>query len=218
MLIVFGFKVRFNTIATLTFFCPRCGGDRVGARRTARRWFAIFWVPVIPLNPLGEVLECQSCHTRFDPAVADRPTTADLASILTNATRVLTAMIVGTGDREDVSVRAAAVAEIATSTDGYDERTLDGDIDALDPALAEEYVGPLAEGLAVPGKERLLGGLVGLALTGGTITDGQRRVIDRAGRGLGLTAAHVTGIVTSVAAATTPPAAEPPLDGADPST
>lgn len=219
MLIIFGFRIRFRTTGTIAFFCPRCGGDRLGDQRTARRWFTIFWIPVIPLNQVGEVVECTTCHTRYEPDVADQPTTATLSEVLGNAVRVLTAMVVATGDTADAAMRRAAVADVRVVTSGYDDTTLSSDVVAVDPALAEQYVGPLATGLQVAGKERLLGDLVRLALVSGTITDGQRRVIDLAGRGLALTPAHVTGIVASVVAARTPerrPPAEPPVDDTTP--
>src|SRR5690606_35565524 len=98
VLLIFGFKIRFTTVAAIAFFCPACGGDRAGARRSARRWFTLFWIPLIPLGRVGEVVECETCHTRFDPSVADRPTTADLAAVLANAIRALTAMVVRTAE------------------------------------------------------------------------------------------------------------------------
>jgi hypothetical protein len=207
MLIIFGFRIRFRTTGTTAFFCPRCGGDRTGDRRVARRWFTIFWIPVIPLNQVGEVVECTTCHTRYEPQVADQPTTANLSEVLGNAVRVLTAMVVRTGDPSDATMRATAVGDVRAVAADYDDTTLESDVAAVDPALAEQYVGPLAEGLQVAGKERLLGDLVRVALAGGTVTADQRRVIDLSGRGLGLTPAHVTGIVSSVVAARSP---EPP--------
>lgn len=213
MLFIWGFKIRFRTTATLAFFCPRCGGDRQGERRTARRWFTFFWIPIIPLKEVGEVVECTTCRTRFEPAVADQPTTADLQLVLANAVRVLTAMIVRTGDASDPAMRAAAVADVRAVAADYTPDTLASDLAAVDPAQAEQYVGPLAQGIAVAGKERLVADLVRVALAGGTVTSDQRRVIDLIGRGLGLTPAHVTGIVSSVASARspeTPPPAAPP--------
>lgn len=213
MLLIWGFKIRFRTTATLAFFCPRCGGDRQGERRTARRWFTFFWIPLIPLKEVGEVVECTTCHTRFEPAVADQPTTANLQIVLANAVRVLTAMIVRTGDASDPAMAAAAVAAVQAVDGAYTASTLASDLAAVDPAQAEQYVGPLAEGIAVSGKERLVADLVRVALAGGTVTSDQRRVIDLIGRGLGLTPVHVTGIVSSVASARspeTPPPATPP--------
>lgn len=211
MLLVFGFKVRFSTVASLVFFCPACGGDRAGARRRARRWLTLFWIPVLPLNRLGEVVECETCHSRFDPSAAEHPTTASLAAVLDDAVRVLTAMIVGTGATDNPNLRRAAIERVAQVHPGYDDTVLTSDTAALDPALAESYVAPLAEGLEVTGKEGLIASLVRVALASGTVAADQRRVIDSVGRGLGLTPTHVTGIVTSVVAESAPdPEGGPP--------
>ncbi len=211
MLLIFGFKIRYATVASLVFFCPACGGDRAGARRNARRWFTLFWIPVVPLNQVGVVVECESCHHHFDPVVARRPTTRDLASILANAARALTAMVVRTGEPSGDptattamhTMHTAAVEHVRWSVPSYDPATLASDVASIDPALAEQYVGPLADALEVSGKELLLADLVRVALAAGTVTPDQREVIDRAGRGLGLTPAHITGIVSSVVAART---------------
>ncbi|MCU1496392.1 MAG: hypothetical protein JWM47_345 [Acidimicrobiales bacterium] len=218
MLVLFGFRIRLRTTATTTFFCPRCGGDRQGHQRVARRWFTCFFLPVIPLNQVGGLVECTTCHTRYEPHVADQPTTALLSEILGNAVRVLTAMIVRTGDPRDGALRAAGITLARTVTSDYDDVTLTSDVLAVDPASAEQYVAPLADGLRTAGKERLLSDLVRVALAAGTITPDQRRLIDTVGRAMDLTRAHVTGIVSSVASGRSPeadpPRAEPPTGDA----
>ncbi|CAN5772915.1 TerB family tellurite resistance protein [soil metagenome] len=218
MLVIFGFRIRYRTTGRIEFFCPRCGGDRTGLQRSARRWFTIFWIPVIPLNSVGELVECTECHTRYEPDVTDQPTTASLTETFANAVRVLTAMIVRTGEPFDPTMRTAAVTAIRGVTSGYDDATLTSDVLAVDPAYAEQYVAPLAHGLEISGKERLVADLVRVALAGNTLTTDQRRVVDLAGRGLDLTPAHVTGIVTSVASASSNEPGSPPADDAAPST
>lgn len=211
MLLIFGFKIRLTTIESLEFFCPVCGGDRPATRRSARRWFTLFWIPIVPLNRVGEIVECALCHSQFEPGVTDRATTAELSHVLGNAIRALTAMIVRTAepsmnpsDARTDAMSVAAVTHVRSAEPGYDLATLRSDVASLDPALASAYVAPLAQGLEVTGKEGLLAELTRVALAGGTITADQRRVIDQAGRGLGLTPAHVTGIVSSVVAARSP--------------
>ena len=213
MLLIWGFKVRFKQGEPIVFFCPTCGGDRQGQRETARRWFTFFWIPVIPLKVVGEFVRCDTCHTRYEPSVLDRPTTAALSEVLTNAVRVVTVMVVGTGEPLEPAMRAAAVSDIRSVVSEYDDATLTSDLTAVDPSWAEQYVGPLAEGLEVAGKERFVADLTRVALAGGTVSDGQRRLLDTVGRGIGLTPAHITGIVQSVVAARSgsgPPAVDPP--------
>ena len=50
MLIFFGLRVFYRTAGQGTFHCQRCGGDREYRHKVGRRWFTLFFIPVIPLN------------------------------------------------------------------------------------------------------------------------------------------------------------------------
>jgi hypothetical protein len=69
LLIIFGFRVLYRTIGQGTFHCQRCGGDREYRHRVGRRWFTLFFIPVIPLNNLGEFVVCTTCKTRYQAGV-----------------------------------------------------------------------------------------------------------------------------------------------------
>lgn len=206
LMLIFGFRVRFSKTGSVTFFCPSCGGDREGLRKTARRWFTLFFLPVIPLNTVGEVIECSTCRTQFRPEVADRPTSASLGDLLHTVIRVLTVMVVGAGDSQHPSTRAAAVANVAPHVPDYDDATLTNDLLSVDPTQLEAYATPLDEGLTIGGKESVVAGLARVSRAAGEPTAAQRSLIERTGRALGLTAAHVVGI-ESIATVTHP---EPP--------
>lgn len=224
-MIIFGLRVRYRITGSSAFFCPHCGGDREAGHGSARRWFTLFFIPVIPLNVVAEFVQCGTCQHRYDPSILERPTTSALSEVLGNAVRVLTAMMVRGGDVGNASMRAAAIAQTSVVNPSYDEATLLSDVGAVDPTSAELYLLPLADGLQVAGKERFLADLCRIALTSGTITPDQRWLLDATGRGLGLTPAHVAGIVSSVVSASTPgappaagershpPAGEPPSGG-----
>lgn len=204
MLLIFGFRVRFTPTGSVEFFCPQCGGDRHANLVTARRWFTLFFLPVIPLKVVGEYVQCATCNTHFKPNVLERPTTAGLSQVLSNAVRVLTVMVVGGGDRHDPAMRSAAIRNVQAVVADYDDTILSSDLAVVDPSQAEQYVHPLADGLEVSGKERFVADLIRVALAGGTITPNQRWLLDSTGRGIGLTPVHVTGIVSSVVSASTP--------------
>ena len=74
MLIIFGLRVFYRTIAQGTFHCRRCGGDRQYRHRAGRRWFTLFFLPVIPLNTVGEHVQCATCRTRYVTDVLSLPT------------------------------------------------------------------------------------------------------------------------------------------------
>mgnify|MGYP002682632715 CR=1 FL=1 len=53
----------------------------------------------------------------------------------------------GTGRVDSAELRTTAVDHVARVLPAYDDAVLAGDVAALDPALAEQYVAPLADGL-----------------------------------------------------------------------
>jgi hypothetical protein len=69
MLVVFGWKVRWKVLGAGTFHCPVEGGARSYDLVEGRRWFALFFVPVIPLKRLGRQVRCQGCGTALPPSV-----------------------------------------------------------------------------------------------------------------------------------------------------
>ena len=138
-------------------------------------------------------------------------TSEELSGRLTELVRVLTVMLVRAGDAADRDLRRRAVQHIRTVVPAYHQIQLDLDLVVLDPAAAAEHVAPLRDSLAVEGKERLVADLVQVALAAHTITPHQRWLLDTVGDNLGLTAMHITGIISAVAASVEP-IADNPLD------
>jgi len=76
MIIIFGVKPRYTTISTGQFVCPHCRVSRPYERRRGRNWFTLYFIPLIPLNSLGEAVVCTACGLQFSPDVLTQPTPA----------------------------------------------------------------------------------------------------------------------------------------------
>ncbi len=68
-MIIFGTKVRHSVKGEGEFYCPRCKAQRKYLHKCATRYFALYFVPLIPMGTLAEYVECQSCGTTFDLSV-----------------------------------------------------------------------------------------------------------------------------------------------------
>ncbi len=68
-MIIFGTRVRTKTLDEGQFYCPKCQQTRPYAHKQASRYFALYFVPLVPMGSLGEYVECQTCHTTFKPDV-----------------------------------------------------------------------------------------------------------------------------------------------------
>lgn len=94
-MIIFGLRVRHKTLGEGEFFCPKCQAKRAYHHKRATRYFALYFVPLIPVGTLGEYIECQACGTAFEPAVlnAKGPATRPLPPVN------LAALLNGLADR-----------------------------------------------------------------------------------------------------------------------
>ncbi len=83
-MIIYGFRTTESVSAAGEFPCPRCRTGQEYRLLVYKRWFTLYFVPVIPLGRVGEQVECQGCLSRFSPDVLvagmpDKPLIARLS-------------------------------------------------------------------------------------------------------------------------------------------
>lgn len=198
-MIIFGFSVFyiFGLIGTGQFACPNCGGDREYQHRTARRFFTLFFLPVIPLDKVGEVVQCQTCKVRFDPVVLQRPTSAHLASALPAGMRAAVAAVVRAGGSSALTVSAAVDAVRAAGAPDYDAARLQADLNLSTPATVE-LLRTLAANLTLDACERYLAEAVRVGLADGPLSPDELECLRWIASNLGLTPAHAHGVISMV--------------------
>jgi hypothetical protein len=195
LLIIFGFRVFYRTIAQGTFHCRRCGGDREYRHRSGRRWFTLFFLPVIPLNSVGDHVQCTTCRTRYVTDVLSQPTTAQMQAALPLGMRAAVSAMLRSGDpASPVSRQRAIEAVIGAGTPGYDEAMLNADLtmpfDSIRPALNQ-----VGAQLTSQAREWYLAEVIRIAMADGTLTEGERHAALAIGVDLGMTQAQVVGVV-----------------------
>lgn len=85
-MIIFGTRTRFKTVGDGQFFCPHCQTTRQYERKQGKNYFALYFIPLIPIGEAGEFIECQTCHRTYAPDVLrfrpSMPNTGDTAKLL----------------------------------------------------------------------------------------------------------------------------------------
>jgi hypothetical protein len=199
-MLIFGLRVCFRTVGHGMFHCQRCGGDRGYRHRTGRRWFHVFYIPVIRLGSAGEHLQCLDCHGRFRTGALAIPTAAQMeAALPTGTLAAATCMLLAGNPGSRPARRRAVDAVRSAGRPAYDENALDEDLvqaavtggDDLTTAL-----NTLASHLAVPAREWFLADVVRIGLADGQLSDEQRLAARHVAANLGLTAAHAYGVIT----------------------
>ncbi|MEZ0107501.1 tellurite resistance protein [Catenulispora sp. EB89] len=200
-MIIWGWKTVFRVIGSGVFSCPTCGADRNYERRKAQRFFTLFFIPLIPLKTVGEFIRCTYCKNDFRDTVLSRPTAAQFTDLLQNTVRAVMVNVLRRGGWDHPAARATAVQEIANAgAIGYTEAVLAQDMQVVPADLAQLLAG-LAGQLPDAGREALVTGATRVAAADGPVQPAERAVIDTVGAGLGMSQAHVAGIVGAVAPA-----------------
>jgi hypothetical protein len=195
MLLIFGLSVFFRTVGQGDFHCPNCGGDRHYRRRVARRWFTLFFLPIIPLNQVGEVVECTTCGNRFALDVLRLPTAQQMAAALPTAMRAAAVAVLTAGDPSASAARVRAVEAVrGYGLAGYDDAALAAD---LSEPLDEETIAQAGAQLTTEAREWFLAQAVRIALAGGAIDAGERQALHAVAGRLGMTPAHTVGVIST---------------------
>ena len=196
MLLIWGLRVFYHTVGQGTFHCRKCGGDRQYRRRAGRRFFTLFFIPVIPLNRTGEHVQCMTCKTRYVMDVLTLPTAAQMQAALPAGMRAAAAAMLLAGDRGSAAARQRAVAAIqGAGAQGYNDADLDTD-GAQTAEATRGALGQVARQLTPEAKEWFLAETVRVGMADGPLSDSERRIAEMIAMDLGMTQAQAVGVVT----------------------
>jgi hypothetical protein len=194
-----GMKVRLRPLDGGTFHCPRCGADRRYQRLEARRWFTIFFIPIIPLKQLGTVVQCESCSSQFDERVLAAPTSADFATGLVTAMRATVAAFLALRDAPR-SVAAATDAVRTSGMPGFGDADLTWDRQTGAATKARDAVSAIGTGLEPMGREHFLTTALRVPLADGPLASDAVELAQQVGAWLGMTRANVDGVIAQIRA------------------
>jgi hypothetical protein len=195
VIILWGLRIVWSTIATGVFYCRKCGGDRNYRHRTGRRFFTLFFIPIIPLNKVGEHVMCETCKTRYVTEVLKAPTAAQMQLAVTDGVRAMVVVMLQSGDANSMAARAKALQVVSgAGVPGYDEAALVADVarpgEGWRPAIVA-----FGNQLKPEAKEWHLAELVRIALADGPMTELERTTAGGIAADLGMTPAQAVGVI-----------------------
>jgi hypothetical protein len=197
--IIFGVRGRLSTLEGGQFYCPRCRGDRAYARRGVRRWFTLFFVPILPISATtGTRICCDTCKGAFNDDVLSLPTADAFRDLHARAFRQCAVVILKSGDATSALARSAALAAINGPDGGggeLDDAGLDRDLLHVDPAQLAVYASPVANRLGPREAERFFGACAQVALSDGPLSADERHALGVLGESFNLSEAHQLGVI-----------------------
>jgi hypothetical protein len=196
---VIGIGFYFRTTGHGTLHCQRCGGDRLYRKCVGRRWIQALHIPVIPLDRVGEHLQCRTCRTRYRLELLAMPTVAAMQAALPAGSLAAVTTMLRAGDRASAAARSRAIEMLRRAgLTSYDDAALSADLAAADEPGADDIeaaLRTLAYQLITPAPEWFLADTVRIGLADGPLSDSERGVAQLIAGHLGMSSTQAHGVI-----------------------
>jgi hypothetical protein len=206
-MIIWGWRTVTSTVGNGTFDCPNCGPGRKYMCKRPRRFFTLYFIPVIPLQVYDEYIECQFCTKAWQPSILEYkapPSRDEIEQIYRYKLAQLLGCAAATGDAPSAPRRAIALRELkSVFGDDFDGANLQNSNTA---APLAQLAGELAPLLDDSGKEGVFNCAAQVLASGEAPSAAAREAMTQIGAGLGLSPAHQAGLVAALRPVTPPPA------------
>ncbi len=186
------------------FFCPSCGEKQSYLHKKVRRFFTLYFIPLIPLDLVGEYIECQRCSGTFKLQVLDldpkKEAAREEAEFHKAMRRVLVLMMLADGVVDESEIEA-----VQTIMGKLEDRTVPrSDVEAeiqrarADNQDIETYCRGMAGYLNDAGREMVVKAAILVASADGKVDDSERAALASIATALNMSRAHFSGVIADM--------------------
>lgn len=206
LMIFFGTRGVTLTGDSGDFLCPQCSKACTYKRRKVRRFFTLYFVPLIPLNLLGEYIECQTCKTAYNDNVLerrksvstdDKPFEAEYERAMRKSMAI---MVLADGEVGQTEVKA--MTDIYNSISGkeatFEDMASEIEITKGEGLTIESYLENINGFVNRSGKELLVKALIGIAYADGNFDETEQKILITALAKLDISKEHFEEIMSDV--------------------
>ncbi len=203
-MIIFGTRGVTYSAGSGDFHCPECRSTLQYSHKRVRRFFTLYFIPLIPLDLHGEYIECQRCRGTYRLDVLDLDPQADAADFEAEfhhaVKRVMVQMMLADGVIDEEEVKA--IRRIYGQLTGNEMS--DDDVRS-EIAQVERERQDIAATLATcagvlndDGKEMVVKAAFLVAAADGVFQDEEKVMLADIGHALSMSNAHVNGVISSM--------------------
>jgi tellurite resistance protein len=184
------------------FFCPICREHRDFKHQRVRRFFTLYFIPCIPLDLIGECLECQACEGTFDLAVRDYDPREEQRRFEAQFHKAIRAtmvqMTIVDGVVEDSEIETIREIYQGITSQPLDTADLREECASATPRDIAEVVGNYAATLNEHGKEMVLKAALQVAASDGDFANEERALAMAIAKAMEMSNAHAQGVIAEV--------------------
>lgn len=191
-LIIFGTRGVTYSFEDGDFSCPACQQRRSYHHRRVRRFFTLYFIPLVPLDLLGEYVECDVCASTFNPDVKHFDPAGEAQAFAAEyqyaIKRVMVLMMMADGVIDDAEVGVIADIYQAITGSPLTEAGVRSEISEAEAAGSSvaHYLGSMQGKLNHNGKSEVVRAAFMVAAADGVIHDDETALLTQIGDALGL--------------------------------
>jgi uncharacterized tellurite resistance protein B-like protein len=214
LLIIFGTRGVTTNAGSGQFFCPGCEAKRDYAHKRVRRFFTLYFLPIIPLDVIGEYVECLHCRDTYKPDVLHYDPTSGQkafeAEFHAAVKRVMVLMMLADGriDEEEVETIRLVYGKLAKRD--VTRAEIDGEVATArsDGRGLRQYLSSVVGNLNDFGKESVVRSAFFVAASDGKVSDEETALLAELASALEMTPAHFKGVIDQLAPGASAPASD----------
>ncbi len=203
-MIIFGTRGVTTTPEKGEFYCPSCASTQNYGFKCVRRFFTLYFIPVIPLGKLGEYVECVTCKNTYKPNVLDYDPTENAGEVEAEYFAAIKKVMIhvlladGVVDESEIDTLLAIYHKI--TGENIERDSLLEEIRLIEKSK-EDFSSALInlQGcLNDNGKEMVVKAALYVALSDGVFQEEEKVMLAKIGENLGMSKAHIQGVMNDV--------------------
>lgn len=201
--IIFGTRGVTSNAGKGQFHCPQCGPQPY-LHKKVKKWFTLYFIPCIPMETLGEYIECQRCKGTYKMEVLNYDPQAEQAALEaeyeTVMRRVMIEMMLADDvlEESEITTMQEIYPRLAGREISRDEIMAEADETRRNGGDVLSYLQRMQGVLNNSGRETILKAAACVAMADGTFAPAEQQFLSKAAEALGITQAHLTGILAEM--------------------
>lgn len=202
-MIIFGTRGVKSTIQSGDFNCPQCARSMPYRHRKVKKFFTLYFIPLIPLGSAGEYVECNGCKGTFIPRVLSNAPAVDdefMANYERALRHTMVLIMLADGvieDKEKDTVLALlnkfGSTEISMlQLENYIKKVQSDNLEI------HTYLKKICDSLNEHGKETILKCAFFVAAADGNVDDSELKLIQQMGDAMEMAPAHYKGVLNEL--------------------
>lgn len=209
-LIIFGTRGVTTTEESGDFYCPSCDAKKKYDKKKVRRFFTLYFIPIIPLDTVGEYVECRSCACTYKPAVLtfdpeehDKKLEAEFKAAIK---RVMVLMMLADKKIEESEIETIQLVFDKIAKTKLSREEVDKEVEAAkaDGRPLAKYLEQLVGSLNETGKEAVVKSAFFVATADGHVSEDETRLLAELAAALEMSPTHFKSVIDSLVATAAP--------------